>query len=207
MHEARRIQFVVTSFSYLQGLTAVPYGLALALAAVWANSLTHRAGAIDVLIISLLVAGLLFVAWLASRYYEREYGRALAAPPARRIDWVPSLAGAALALGAFGLDVSYDLPFSAIGLVGASALLVVYFRAAWLATGKYLLYYPALAAAGFLVSILPALGLAGWWTRFGLRSQLLAICVVIGLLYVVAGIWGHLLLTRMLPRDLEERHV
>ena len=207
MHEARRIQFVVTSFSYLQGLTAVPYGLALALAAVWANSLTHRAGPIDVLIVSLLVAGLLLVAWLASRYYEREYGRALAAPPARRIDWVTSLAGAALALGAFGLDVSYDLPFSAIGLVGASALLVVYFRAAWLATGKYLLYYPVLSAAGFLVSILPALGLAGWWMRFGFRSQLLAICVVMGLLYVVAGIWSHVTLMRIMPSAPGSQHV
>lgn len=207
MDDPRRIQFVVTSFSYLQGLTAVPYGLALALTAVWANSLAGRAGAIDIVIISTLVVGLLFVAWLSSRYYEREYGRAIASPPARRFDLVTSLAGGALALVAFGLDVSWDLPFSALGLVGASSLLFVYFRAAWLATGRYLLHYPGLAAAGLLVSLLPAFGLAGWWMRFGLRSQVLAICVVIGLLYVVAGIWGHLLLIRLMPRPQVARHV
>ncbi len=207
MHDPRRIQFVVTSFSYLQGLTAVPYGLALALAAVWANSLSHRAGAIDILVISIVVGGLLLVAWLASRYYARRYGLALASPPARRIDLVASLAGAILALGAFGLDVSYQLPFSAIGVVGAGSLLAVYLRAAWLATGKYLLFYPALSAAGFLVSLLPALGLAQWWTRFGIRSQLLAICVVLGFLYIVAGIWGHLLLLRLMPGDRDVRLV
>jgi hypothetical protein len=207
MHDLRRIQFVVTSFSYLQGLTAVPYGLALALAGIWANSLTHRAGTSDVLIISTVVAGLLLVAWLASRYYTREYGQALAASPARRMDLATSLAGAILALGAFGLDVSYELPFSAVGLVGAGALLAVYLRAAWLATGKYLLFYPALSAAGLLVSLLPALGQAEWWTRFGIRSQLLAICVVLGFLYIVAGVWGHLLLLRLMPSKRDAHHV
>jgi len=200
MRDQRRIQFVVTSFSYLQGLTAVPMGLALALAAVWANSLTRRAGLNDVLIISAAVIGLMLIAWRFSRYYEHEFGRALATPQARWLDLFTSVAGGLLALGAFWLDVAKSLPFSAIGLMCALSLLIVFLRAAWLATGRYLLYYPVLAALGILISLLPLIGLPGWWTTLGFRSQLLGVCTAMGLLFVVAGIWGHVLLIRLLPR-------
>ncbi len=207
MQDSLRIQFLVTSFPYLQGLTAVPYGLALALAAVWANSLSRRAGVTDVLTISAAVVALLLIAWRISHHYERAFGRAVALPQARRIDLLTSLGGAVLALGAFWLDVTVNLPLSFIGLVCALALLTVFLRGAWLATGRYLLYYPLLSAAGILISVLPALGWPAWWMSVGFRSQLLAVCAAMGLLFIVAGVVSHAQLLRILSRDEGQRHV
>jgi hypothetical protein len=207
MRDQRYIQFVVTSYPYLQGLTALPYGFALTLAAVWANSLRRRAQLAEVLAVSALMVGLLLLSWPLSRYYARTFGKAITAAKVRRVDTAMAVLGGLLALGAFWLDVTRTLPFSAIGLVCALSLAAVFFRGAWLATAKYLLYYPVLATVAVLLSVLPSLGLPSWWTVLGFRAQLYAVTAAMGVLFAVAGIWSHVTLMRFMPSTAGSQHV
>lgn len=199
MQNPHFIRFLVASFPYLQGLTAVPLGLALMTAAFWANSLHRRAEPFELLLISILVAGLLLMSWLISRQYSRAFGRTQLSKRDHRLEVTSSLLGGALALGAFWLDVSRKLPFSAIGLVFVLALLSTYVKVTWSVRGKYLLHYPVAALTLLLLSILPSLGLPRWWESFGFRSQLVSVVAAAGFLIGILGLWSHILLVRMLP--------
>ena len=103
----------------------------------------------------------------------------------------------------FLLDVSSKLPVSLVGLVFAAGLLADYFRITWLVKGRYLLYYPLGAVLVAGVSVLPLLGVPNWWQACGLAYQLLGITILIGMFTIIAGIWGHIFLTRTLPPRLE----
>jgi len=199
MQNQRFIRFLVASYPYLQGLTAVPLGLALMTAAIWANSLHRRAEPLELLLISVLVAGLLLVSWLISRQYSRTYGRTQLTRHDHRFELISSLLGGALALGAFWLDISSELPFSAVGLVFVLAILGTYVKVTWSVRGKHLLHYPVVAVTLLLVSVLPLLGLPLWWESLGFRSQLVSVVAAAGFLIVVLGLWSHILLIRMLP--------
>lgn len=206
MQNHRFIRFVVTSYPYLQGLMAVPLGLCLMIAAIWANSLHRRAEPLEVLFISVVLAGLLLISWPLSRYYARTFGKTRISQQDRRFEIISSLLGGVLALGAFWLDVTYKLPFSAIGLVFVLAMLSIYIKVTWSVKGKYLLYYPVVAMIIVLISILPLLGLPRWWESFGFRSQLVSVLTVIGFLFIIVGIWSHILLMRILSPITETEH-
>lgn len=207
MQNHKFIRFVVASYPYLQGLTVVPLGLCLMTVAIWANSLHRRAEPFEVLFISLISASLLLISWLFSRYYVRTFGKTLISQQDKWFEIISTLLGAILALGAFWLDVTHKLPFSAIGLVFALAMLSIYIRVTWSVRGRYLLYYPVVAMIIVLMSILPWLGLPRWWDVFGFHSQLVSVVTVTGFLCIIMGIWSHIFLMRILPPITETEHV
>jgi hypothetical protein len=200
------VRFVVTSYPYLQGLTAVPVGAALTAAALWANALDRRATPLDLLLVTALVAGLLGLTWPIARYYRRTFGIAERSPQDRRLEAVVGLVAAGLALGATWLDLTASLPFCAYGLVFALVWLATYIKITWPVGGRRLRYYPVAAALVAGLSVLPALGLAGWWTAFGLHTQLLAVMAATGLLIMVTGLWSHFDLTRIMAPASELYH-
>jgi hypothetical protein len=207
MQNHKFIRFVVASYPYLQGLTVVPLGLCLMVVAIWANSLHRHAEPLEVIFISAISNGLLLTSWLSSRYYVRTFGKTLLSQQGKRFEIISILLGVPLALGAFWLDVNRKLPFSAVGLIFALAMLSIYIWVTWPVKGRYLLYYPVVAMLIVLVSILPWLGLPSWWEVFGFHSQLISVVTVTGLLFIIMGVWSHIFLMRVLPPVKEAEHV
>ena len=94
-----------------------------------------------------------------------------------------------------------DLPFSTLGLVFAAALFEDFWRATRSVKERSFRLYPENFIAACLIlilSLLPLTGLA-WWEKLGLPSQVLGMLTVIGILLILAGIWGHIRLVRVLP--------
>lgn len=198
MQDPRFIRFAVISYPFLQGLTAVPLGLSLVFAALWANQLHHRAEVGEVAFVTVVTACMLLATWPISLYYRRTYGTTSPSAADRRFDGVLGVAGAALGLGGFWLDVRAHLPFSAYGLVMAIAFMVVYLRITSPVGGRYLLYYPLLGLVAAVVSLLPVFGVESWWTVIGFRAQILGVATAMGILMIVAGIWSHFFLVRIM---------
>jgi hypothetical protein len=201
MYNVNRIRLVATNFYNLQGLRAVPLGLCLWLLCLWANRLQGPAR--DFLIPIVAVIGTLTVLFLIDRFYLHTFGRVQRTPESRHLEWLFSIIGGVLALGAFLLDISFKLPVSLLGLVFAAGLLADYIRITWLVKGRLLLYYPLGATLMIVVSTLQLFGFPNWWQTLGLKSHLLGIVMAIGIFTMLAGLWGHMFLARTLPSRLE----
>jgi hypothetical protein len=203
MQDPKEIRFVATNYYNLQGLRAVPLGLCLVVVCLWANGLKGAARGSDFLAPALCLAGLLTLLYAIDRYYLRAFGRVQRTPESRQLEWLVSVIGGILALGAFWLDISFKLPVSLVGLVFAAGLLADYIRITWLVKGRFLLYYPVGAILMAGVSVLPLLGVSSWWLAGGIKSQMIAIALAIGLFTIMAGVWGHIFLARTLPSRME----
>lgn len=201
MNTVKQVRFVATNFYNLQGLRAVPLGLCLVLICFWANSLHEQARNFLVPVSSLI--GALIILFAVDRYYLHTFGQVQRTPESLRLEWLFSIIGGILALGAFLLDVLFKLPVSTLGLVFAASLLADYIRITWLVKGRFLLYYPLGAILMAVVSILQLLGVSHWWQTIGLKSHLLGIAMAVGLFTVFAGIWGHIFLVHTLPSRME----
>jgi hypothetical protein len=151
------------------------------------------------------VVVMLLVNYGIDRYYLHSFGKVKGSPESRRLELLVQIVAAIFGLVAFFLDANFNLPFSLIGLVFAITLLGDYIRITWLVKGKHLLYYPVGAVLIIIVSLLPLFGLPGWWHSVGIRAQLFAVPVVIGIIMAFAGVWGHFYLVRTLSPKAEEQ--
>lgn len=197
MNNMNQVRFIATNFYNLQGLRAVPLGLLLLLVCLWSNNIQYPVRNFLLPVIAGLTA--LALLFAIDRYYLHTFGRVQRTPQSRRLEGLVAGVGAILALGAYLLDISFDLPLSLLGLVFAAGLLADFLRITWLVKNRVLLYYPIGALLMAVVSILPLLGLPDWWHALGLRSQMIAIACAIGIFTMTAGVWGHLYLARTLP--------
>jgi hypothetical protein len=193
-----RIQFMVANYSKLQGLREVPFGLLAAAVSVWAM---HNHGpAADLTLPILFAIGAALLYWLIDRFYAHTFGRVRQTAKMRLWEITVSIFGSLLALLAFWLDITKNLPFSALGLLFAAMLFEDFWRATHSGIERALCLYPEnfMAACLILVlSFLPLIGLA-WWEKLGLRSQAVSMVVVFGILLVLAGTWGHLRMVHIL---------
>lgn len=196
MVDEKQIRFVTTNYFNLQGLRAIPLGLCLLLVSLWANAVEYPVKNFLVPITSVVGSGLFL--FVIDRYYLRTFGRVQRTLDSRRLEWMISVVGGILALGAFWLDTTTKLPISLLGLVFAAGLLADYLRMTWLVKGRSLLYYPigAILMAG--MSILPQF-IPDWWQTCGIKSQIIGMTISFGLFTILAGIWGHIYLLRTLP--------
>ncbi len=191
-----QIRFMATNYSRLQGLRMVPVGLLVVSVSVWA--MDHQ-GDLSLPILLTLGAALLY--WLIDRFYVNRFGRIRQTARMRSWEIAVSILSGLLALLAFWLDTAHDLPFSALGLLFAVVLFEDFWRATRSGKERSFRLYPEnfIAASLILVlSLLPLTGLA-WWERLGWQSQLLSMLTIIGILLILAGIWGHIRLLRILP--------
>lgn len=194
-----RIQFIAANYSRLQGLREVPVGLLVAAVSIWAMYNHGPTADLSLPIILTLGAALLYR--LIDRFYVNTFGRIRQTAKMRSWEITASILGGLLALAAFWLDTSQELPFSTLGFVFAAALLEDFWRATSSIKDRSFSLYPENLIAACLIlilSLLPLTGLA-WWERLGLRSQVLSMLTMIGILIVIAGIWGHLRIIRVLP--------
>lgn len=191
-----QIQFIAANYSKLQGLRAVPVGLFVTAVALW--SIDHQG---DLGLPLLFAAGAALLYWLINRFYTHTYGSIRQTAKMRLWEITAGILFGALALLAFWLDTSKELPVSALGLVFAAELFEDFWRATYPGKGRSVGIYPENLVVACLILVLSLLPLAGllWWEIFGLPSQFLGMLTIIGILLTLAGIWGHIRLLRILP--------
>ena len=188
-----QIRFIAANYSRLQGLRMVPVGMLVLFVALWNNS---REGDLGGPILA--VAGAILLYWLADRYYAGMFGRVTPTPSQLRMDFIVSVAFSILAILGFLLDEEARLPVSVLGLVFAGALFVDFWLATRSVRGEALALFPENFFATVVIlafSILPVFGIS-WWESVGYKSQVNGILAMDGLVLIIAGIWGHIRVTR-----------
>ena len=194
-----QIHFIAANYSRLQGLREVPVGMLVVFVSVWA--MYNHGPTADLTAPFLALLGAILLYWLAGRYYDRAFGRVKQTRHQRNREIISSIAFSVLALLAFWLDTAIQIPFCALGLVFSAALYENFWRATESVRKKAIVLFPENFAAATLiliVSILPIFGL-NWWEAFGMKSQVVNVLMVIGIVIIFAGIWGHLRILRDLP--------
>jgi hypothetical protein len=149
----------------------------------------------------LLTLGTALLYWLIDRFYINRFGRIRPTVKMRSWEMTVSILSGLLALLAFWLDTARDLPFSTLGLLFAVVLFEDFWRATHSGRERSFRLYPENFIAACLILVLSLLPLTGlvWWKLLGLPSQILSMLTVIGILLILAGIWGHIRLLRILP--------
>ena len=203
MKDLDQIRMITVNFSTLQGLKMVPLGLLLTVVSLWANSGTGPRR--DVLFPGACVVAGFFLYYLISRYYARVFGTVQPTAAMRRNEIIRGVLGGILGLAAFLADVTYKLPISFIGLVLGLAPLGEHL---WLSRQSRVRVEPVIIGVTVLITILSLLPLAGvnWWQPLGIRSRLVGVCVITGIIFVALGIWEHIRLVKLLPPPEEANH-
>jgi hypothetical protein len=188
-----QIHFLAANYSRLQGLRMVPVGLLVLFVAIWINA---RQGDLGSPILA--VAGAMLLYWLTDRYYNSVFGRVIQTPLQLRRDLVVSVTFSILAMLAFMLDTAEILSISALGLIFAGALLVDFWLATRSVQGNAIALFPENFVAALVIlalSILPVFSIS-WWQSIGFGSQVNGILAMNGMVLILAGIWGHIRITR-----------
>jgi hypothetical protein len=188
-----QIQFIAANYSRLQGLRMVPVGAVVLFVAIWINA---RQGDLGGPILA--IAGAILLYWLTDRYYTRVFGRVIPTPLQLRRELAVSVTFSVLAMLAFMLDTAEVLPISALGLIFAGALFVDFWVATRSVRDDAIALFPENFVAALVIlilSLLPVFGIS-WWESIGFGSQVNGILAMDGLVLIVAGIWGHIRVTR-----------
>lgn len=198
MRNARDIQFLTLRYSRSQGLKGFPVGLLLLAIVLWVN---YTSGPSRNLILpisfGLAAAGLY---WLLNRYYRTRYGRVEGTFEQKRVDYLSAgLAGLA-GLAAFLIDITYNLPVNAVGLIFAAGCILEYVRLYRLGNSSYFLWQSIISfILIFAVSILPLFVADKIWLHFGLRSHLLLVLLVTSVILLLGSVGEHLNFVRQFP--------
>lgn len=194
-----QIRFIAANYSRLQGLRAIPVGILSVFVSIWALYNHGSSAHLSEPILVAFLTALLY--WLTDRYYNRVYGQVKPASRQRRSEFVASVAFGMLGLLAFILDTTRLLPISTLGLVLAASFFEYVWRANRSEWGKILTLFPENIIAAILIiiiSLLPLLGIS-WWNSLGIRSQVVGVFMIFGVIIILTGIWGHIRLLRILP--------
>lgn len=186
-----QIQFIAANYSRLQGLRAVPIGILSVFVSVW-TLYNHGPNAnLSAPILVAVITALLY--WLTDLYYHNTFGEVKRTTRQRMWEILASIAGGVLGLLAFLVDNLRILPISFIGLVFAASFLEYFWRAKLSEWRKVFTHFPENIVAAVLVmvfSILPLFGVF-WWKAFGIKSQMVAVFMLVGVVIILTGIWGH----------------
>ena len=194
-----QIRFITANYSRLQGLRAIPFGILSVFVSVWSIYNHGPTARLSQPILVAILAALLY--WFMDRYYNQVFGQVKQTPRQRKQEIILSISCGALALLAFMLDTTEILPISTLGLVLATSLLEYFWRVNKSEWKKIPRLFPEnIVGAGLIVvlSLLPWFGIS-WWIILGIKSQIVGIFMVFGILIIVTGVWGHIRLLRILP--------
>ena len=196
MKSIAQTKFLSENYSTLHGLKAVPIGLCLFLISFWANISHYPVKNFSLPIVFALVSLLLFIA--IDQYYKRTFGEVKPTFASRRTYWIGQLIGGTLAVVAFLMDVTFDLPVNFIGLLFASSFLVDKPKVT-LPLNKFSTIKLILSICIILASISPLYLGANWWNTFGVRTTILGVTMLVGMLVVIQGVIWHIIFVKSLP--------
>jgi hypothetical protein len=193
-----QIQFITANYSRLQGLRAIPVGILAVFVSLWSLYNQGPTANLSTPIVVALAAALLY--GLTDRYYNHTFGQIKRTPRQRTVELVGSVVLGALGLLAFVLDTTELIPISCVGLVFAISFLEYFSRAKPAEWGNVFSRFPENIVAAILIlviSLLPLFGIS-WWNALGIRSQVVGILLIVGIVIILTGIWGHIRLVRAL---------
>ena len=196
MKSISQTKFLSENYSTLHGLKGVPVGLCLLLISLWANGLHDSAKNFSLPIILVFGSLLLFIA--VDQYYKRTFGEVKPTFASRRTQWIGYLTFAILAIVAFWADVTYNLPVNFYGLLFAVILLIDKPKVT-LPLNKFSVIKLILSICIILASVSPLYLGANWWNIFGVRTTLLGVTMLIGMLMVTEGVIWHTFFVKSLP--------
>jgi hypothetical protein len=196
MKSIAQTKFLSENYSTLHGLKAVPVGLCLLLISFWANGLHSSTKSYSLPIVFALGSMLLFIA--IDEYYKRTFGEVKTTSASRHTQWIGYPIFAILTIIAFWADVTYDLPINLYGLLFAIILLIGRPKAT-LPLNKFSITKLILSISIILASISPLYLGANWWNTFGIRTTILGVTMIIGMLMVIEGVIWHTLFIKSLP--------
>ena len=185
-------RYLSRNYSALQGLTAVPLGLALLLACLWANLVHYPVQ--SVLLPVVMVSACLLFSFLIDRYYKHTYGQVKPVSLHRRRNLILQVGAGLLGLLAFWVDVTFRLPVNLIGLLFAAMFLF----------DKPAVTFPlnrftAVRLVASILLILASLAPLEWWRALGVRTTMIGVVMLAGLLMALQGILWHIFFVRSLP--------
>ncbi|PWH11732.1 MAG: hypothetical protein DDG60_16925 [Anaerolineae bacterium] len=185
-----QIQYLTQNYSRLQGLRAIPVGIFVLLAGIWAN---FAAGNLGMPFVLLLITWLGY--GLIDQYYARQYGKVTTLRQRRIQEFITGILFMVLALVSFVFDSAQVLAMSSVGLVIAAGILADF----WQNISKPAYSFEAIISAA-LIAMLSLLPLAGWqwWHWVGVGTLTNGILILSGLLMIGMGVIGHGRLTHTL---------
>jgi hypothetical protein len=187
-----QIRFMAANYSKLQGLRALPPGILAVFVAIWA--LYNQGPTADLSEPILVAIGAALLYWLIDRYYSIVFGQVKQTPRQRKWECISSAGFGVLALLAFLLDTTEILPISTLGLVLAASFFEYIWRANKPEWRIILPLFPENIIASILIVIMGLLPLFGisWWMILGIKSQIVGVFMIFGMVIVLTGILGHL---------------
>lgn len=193
-----QIQFITANYSRLQGLRAVPVGILAVFASIWSVYNQGPTADLGVPILVALAAALLY--GFTDRYYNRTFGQIKRTARQRTTEAVGSVFFGALAFLAFVVDTAEVVPVSCVGIVFSLSFLEYFARATPSEWGKIFNRFPENIVTAILILVISLLPLFGipWWNALGIRSQVVGILLIVGIVIILTGIWGHIRLIRAL---------
>lgn len=196
MNANSRTRFLSENYSALHGLNAVPLGLGLFLASLWANVVQYPIRDYSFPIVLLL--GSLLLSLVVGRYYRNTFGEVKPPVARRRSDWMGQCIGGLLGLAAFWADVTQKLPISFIGMLFASMFLLDRPRVS-VPLNRFSAVRLAASICIILVSIAPMFFGKDWWYILGVRSTIHGVTMFVGVLMVLQGVIWHVFFVNSLP--------
>ena len=196
MNFTTRIRFLVQNYGFLQGLKAVPIGIAVKIIALWDNlsAETNR----DLAFPLVVLFAALIAYEVAFRYYMHKFGNLRRTIRQRLPEILISVSAGVLAYLAFAIDARFENAFSPLGLAIAVLLLLEYWRLSRPVQWRFLWDMALWAAILLLVSLFPLLGFKRWWLSLGFQSQGIAILFIMGASIVAMGFRSHTVLLTLL---------
>ncbi len=193
-----QIRFMAANYSKLQGLRALPPGILAVFVAVWA--LYNQGPTADLSEPIVVTIGAVLLYWLIDRYYRLVFGQVRHTPHQRKWEFILSAGFGVLALLAFILDTTKMLPISTLGLVLSASFFEYIWRANISEWRKILSLFPENIVASILITIISLLPLFGisWWHILGIKSQIVGVFMIFGIVIILTGILGHLRMLHIL---------
>jgi len=188
--------FLSENYSALHGLNAVPVGLGLFLASLWANIVQYPIKKFTLPIVILL--GVLLLAIAVGNYYKHTFGEVKPTLPRRRLYWIAQGVWGVLGLVAFWADVTFDLPINFIGLIFALAFLFDTPRVTF-PLNNFSSVRLVLSICITLISIAPLYLGNSWWDMLGVRTTIIGVTMFVGVLIVLQGVIWHIFFVNSLP--------
>ncbi|PKO12005.1 MAG: hypothetical protein CVU39_26465 [Chloroflexi bacterium HGW-Chloroflexi-10] len=196
MKSNSQTKFLSENYSTLHGLNAVPVGLGLFLASLWANIVQYPIKNFTLPIV--LVIGSLLLSIVVDRYYKHTFGEVKPILARRSLYWIAQGVWFLLGIVAFWADVTLNLPINFIGLLFASLFLLDKPKVT-LPLNKFSVVRLVVSICIILVSITPFFFGKNWWGILGVRTTMIGVTMFVGALVVLQGVLWHIFFVKSLP--------
>jgi hypothetical protein len=197
-----QIRFITANYSRLQGLRSVPVGIFISLAGIWSNLPAGQDGDLAAPLLMMVLGIVVYIA--IDRYYARTFGQVTQTSAERTREIITAVFFGLLAFVSFIFDTSETLPISTLGLVFAAGMLMDLWRVGRHGKNGQVVYPEAVTGAA-LITIASLLPLAGfqWWQLLGMKTSPAGLLLLVGMVMVLIGLFGHFRFIRSLKK-LEE---